>query len=71
MLTSDEESYILDNAYVPEHCIRLMTHVSGGEPFLIDDFFICRKEKWVILTGYPLKDNFSPDILEAVFARFK
>jgi hypothetical protein len=71
MLTADEEAYILDNAYVPEHCIHLMTHVSGGEPFLIDDFFICRKENCVILTGYPLKDNFSPDALEAVFARIK
>lgn len=71
MLTSDEEAYILDNAYVPEHCIRLMTHVSGGEPFLIDDFFICRKENWLILIGYPLKDNFSPDFLEAIFARVK
>ncbi len=71
MLTSDEETYILDQAYVPEHCIRLMTHVSGGEPFLIDDFFICRKEKWIILIGYPLEDNFTPDQLEAVFAKVK
>jgi len=71
MLTSDEEAYILDQAYVPEHCIRLMTHVSGGEPFLIDDFFICRKENWVILIGYPLEDNFTPDQLEAVFAKIK
>jgi hypothetical protein len=44
MLTAQEEAYILDQAYVPEHCIRLMTHVSGGEPFLMDDFFICRKD---------------------------
>jgi hypothetical protein len=71
MLTSDEKTYILDNAYVPEHCIHLIAHVSGGEPFLIDDFFICRKENWVILIGYPLKANFSPDVLEAVFARIK
>jgi hypothetical protein len=71
MLTSDEKAYILDQAYVPEHCIRLMTHVSGGEPFLIDDFFICRKENWVILIGYPLEDNFTPDQLEAVFAKVK
>jgi hypothetical protein len=71
MLTSDEEAYILDQAYVPEHCIRLMTHVSGGEPFLIDDFFICRKENWIILIGYPLADNFTPDQLEAVFAKVK
>ena len=69
MLTPDEEAYILDQAYVPEHCIRLMTHVSGGEPFLIDDFFIFRKENWIILIGYPLGDNFTPDQLEAVFTK--
>jgi hypothetical protein len=71
MLTSDEEAYILENAYVPEHCIGLITHVSGGEPFLIDDFFICRKENWIILIGYPLEDHFTPDQLEAVFAKVK
>jgi hypothetical protein len=48
-----------------------MTHVSGGEPFLIDDFFICRKENWIILIGYPLEDHFTPDQLEAVFAKVK
>jgi hypothetical protein len=71
MLTSEEKAYILDQAYVPEHCIGLMTHVSGGEPFLIDDFFICRKENWIILIGYPLKNNFISDQLEAVFAKVK
>jgi hypothetical protein len=48
-----------------------MTHVSGGEPFLIDDFFLCRKENGIILIGYPLKDNFTPDKLEAVFDKVK
>jgi hypothetical protein len=71
MLSPVEEVYILDQAYVPEHCIGLMTHVSGGEPFLIDDFFICRKENWVILIGYPLEDNFTPDKLEAVLSKVK
>jgi len=71
MLTSEEKAYILDQAYVPEHCIGLMTHVSGGEPFLIDDFFICRKENWIVLIGYPLEDNFTPDQLEAVFTKVK
>jgi len=71
MLTAPEEAYILDRAYVPEHCIRLMTHVSGGEPYLIDDFFICRKESWIILIGYPLEDNFSADQLDAVLSSVK
>ncbi len=69
MLTAQEHAYILEQAYVPEHCVSLMTHVSGGEPFLIDDFFICRKENWIILIGYPLDDNFSPGQLEAVFSK--
>lgn len=71
MLTPRQEAYILDQAYVPEHCIRLMTHVSGGEPFLIDDFFMCRKENWIILIGYPLEDNLSSDRLKAVLSRIK
>lgn len=71
MLSAQEEAYILDRAYVPEHCIRLMTHVSGGEPFLIDDFFIIRKQSWIILIGYPLEDNFSADKLQAVLSRVK
>lgn len=71
MLSAQEKAYILDRAYIPEHCIRLMTFVSGGEPLLMDDFFICRKENWIILIGYPLADNFSCDALEAVFSKIK
>ena len=66
MLTAEEKAYIIEHAYVPEHCIGLMTHVSGGEPFLIDDFFICRKGSWIILIGYPLEDNFNPKNFAAV-----
>jgi hypothetical protein len=71
MLTDQEKAYILDQAYVPEHCIRLMTQVSGGEPFLIDNFFICIKKNWLILVGYPLEDNFTVDRLEAILAKVK
>lgn len=66
MLTAEEKAYILEHAYVPEHCIGLMTHVSGGEPFLIDDFFICQKGNWIILIGYPFEDNFNTKNFEAV-----
>jgi hypothetical protein len=71
MLSAEEKDYILDRAYVPEHCIRLMTLVSGGEPFLIDDHFICRKDNWIILVGYPLKDDFTVYGLEAVLSKIK
>jgi hypothetical protein len=36
MISAEEEKQILSQAYVPEHIVRLMTLVSGGEPFLID-----------------------------------
>jgi hypothetical protein len=71
MLTSEQEAYILKQAYVPEHCIRLMTLVSGGEPFLTDDYFICHKDNWIILIGYPLEDNFTSDNFEAVFSKIR
>ena len=71
MLSAQEEAYILGQAYIPEHCIRLMTFVSGGEPFLMDDFFICRRENRIILIGYPLADNFTCDALQAVFSKIK
>ena len=71
MLSAQQEAYILDQAYIPEHCIRLMTQVSGGEPFLIDDFFIISKENWVILIGYPLDNHFNPHRLVDTLARVR
>ncbi len=71
MLSAEEEAYILNQAYVPEHCVHLMTFVSGGEPFLMDDFFICRKANWLILVGYPLADNFSSESLKDIFSKAK
>ena len=71
MLTAEEKAYISEHAYVPEHCIGLMTHVSGGEPFLIDDFFVCRKDNWIILIGYPLEDNFNMKDFEAVVSKVR
>ena len=71
MLTAGEQAYILQHAYVPEHCIRLITCVSGSEPFLVDDFFVCLKNSWIILIGYPLDNRFTTKKLEAVVAKIK
>jgi hypothetical protein len=71
MLTPEEESYILTNAYVPEHTVGLMTSLSGGEPFLIDDHFCCCKDKWVIFVGYPLRHPFGAANFEAVLAKIQ
>lgn len=66
MLTPEEKTYILTHAYIPEHIFGLMTNLSGGEPFLIDDHLCCGKDDWVILIGYPLQTAFAPDKFEAV-----
>jgi hypothetical protein len=71
MLTPEQESYILTHAYIPEHIVPLMTRLSGGEPFLIDDYFCCCKDDWVIFIGYPLQHEFVCDNFEAVLKRVK
>jgi len=71
MLTPEQETYILTHAYVPEHIVILMTSVSGGEPFLIDDYFCCCKDDWVIFVGYPLQHEFVIDQLEVALEMIK
>jgi hypothetical protein len=75
MLTPEQETYILTHAYVPEHIVVLMTSLSGGEPFLIDDYFCCCKDNWVIFIGYPLEHEFVFNqfqvVLEKVNKKFR
>jgi len=75
MLTAEEESYILANAYVPEHVPALITSLSAGEPFLFDDYLVCRRQNWVIFIGYPLRQQFNladfDATLEALKIKFK
>ena len=71
MITTEEKDYILAHAYVPEHVVGLMTGVSGGEPYLMGNFFCCRKEDWIILVGYPLETEFAMNDLEAVIDEAK
>ena len=71
MITAEEEKYILTHAYIPEHLVGLMTRVSGGEPFLVDDYFYCRKGDWIIIVGYPLQHDFIINEFETVFNNLK
>jgi hypothetical protein len=71
MLTPDEEDFIQKNAYVPEHVVGLMTYLSGGEPFLMDDHFCCLKEDWIIVVGYPLNRDYQEATLASVLERVK
>lgn len=75
MITEEEERFILSRAFVPEHGVPLMTCLSGGEPFLLEDFFCCVGRGWVIVVGYPLSGDFNlrqmESIMEEVLRRFK
>ena len=71
MLTPEQETYILTHAYVPEHTVSLITSLSGGEPFLIDDYFCCCRDDWVVFIGYPLQHEFVPETFEVVLEQIK
>jgi hypothetical protein len=59
VITPDEERYILERAYVPEHIINLMAPISKGEPFLKEEHLGFLKDNWLIFVGYPLDGDFS------------
>jgi hypothetical protein len=71
MISDDDQKYILTHAYVPEHSVDLITRLSGGEPFLIDDYFCCRRDDWLIVVGYPLEGKFFLSGFEKFLAKIK
>jgi len=71
MLTPEQENYILTHAYVPEHTVGLMTSLSGGEGYLVDDFFFCRRNDWIVFVGYPLQQKFALDTFETVLEKIR
>jgi len=66
MISPEEEEYILDRAYVPEHIVSLMALLSKGESFFVEDHLILAKDNWLILVGYPLDGVFSQERCEKV-----
>ena len=71
MLSSEQQHYISTHACIPEHTVGLITYLSGGEPYLIDDFFVCRSRDWVILVGYPFEHEFNAAGFERVVEKIK
>ena len=69
MITPEEEAYVLTRASVPEHIVGLMTLVSKGDPFLIEDHLGLAKDDWLILVGYPLERDFLPERCEKIVQR--
>jgi len=62
----EDERYVLEKAYVPEHIVSLMSLISNSEPFLVKDQLGYVKDNWLILVGYPLEESFSPERCETV-----
>ena len=69
MITEAQEREILDKAYIPEHIVSLMKSLSGGEPFLIDDFLCLTKKDWLMVIGYPLRSSYQTESLEKAMLR--
>ena len=57
MITPQEEAYVSERAYIPEHIVNLMGPISKGEPFLKEDHLGFVKDNWLIFVGYPLDRN--------------
>jgi hypothetical protein len=66
MITAEQESFISEKAYVPEHIVSLMAGISKGDSFLIEDYLGVAKDNWLILVGYPLDGNFSRERCERI-----
>lgn len=66
MVNSEEQAYIIQKAYVPEHILNLMIPISKGEPFLIEDDLVFFKDNWLIFVGYPLEGHFSQKRCEEI-----
>ena len=75
MITTVQQSYIEEHAYLPEHIVPYVTAVSKAEPFLLDDFLVYVKKNHLIFVGYPLKEPFEEKrmkkVLDQAIRRFK
>ncbi len=68
-LSPEQEQAVLAGAYIPEHLAGLMTLISQGRPFLIDEYLGFVKDNWLTFVGYPLERPFTPERCEEVVRR--
>jgi hypothetical protein len=75
MITTAQEDYIEDHAYVPEHIPHYVTAISQTEPFLLGDFIAYVKKDHLFFVGYPFKEPFAEkrmrSVLDDAIKRFK
>lgn len=63
VITAAEESFIVKEAYIPEHIPSLMVGISQSDPCFLDPFICFVKKDWLIFVGYPLGEPFAPSSL--------
>jgi hypothetical protein len=75
MITTAQQDYINEHAYVPEHITHYVTAISHAESFLFDDFLAYANNHRLIFVGYPLEETFDERRmgrhLENAIKRFK
>lgn len=75
MITTAQQDYIENNAYVPEHLPPYVTSISRTEPCLVGDYLTYVKKDCLIFVGYPLTEVFQEDrmksALDEATKRFK
>ncbi len=64
MLTTDEERFIYEHGYLPEHLPSYVTAVSGEESFLHESHLCFVRKKHMTFVGYPL----GPDVPDTAAA---
>ena len=64
MITTAQEDYIGQYAYMPEHIPRYVTPISQTEPHLFGHFLAYAKKGHLIFVGYPLEETFEEKRME-------
>jgi hypothetical protein len=59
MITSEQQAYIEEHAYVPEHLIHYVSSMKEVEPFLSGNFLFFVGKGQVLFVGYPLGESYS------------
>lgn len=65
MLTSAQKDALLQTGVVPEHSVRFMEAMSGGESFLEEGYLFFQVEDGLICIGYPPEGRYSPEAFES------
>ncbi|SMP50028.1 Uncharacterized conserved protein YbaP, TraB family [Desulfonatronum zhilinae] len=59
-LSPEQHDQLLNQARVPEHSIHYMKAVSGGRPFLLNDYLFLHAEDWLLAVGYSIHGGDDP-----------